>query len=113
MDYHRLLEMVSLPFFRIRNCEEEREETTKAPRLWEHAWTYKASKSEHSFSTNAVGVVSSVRNENFNALIIVFHNVFQTCYFLCSFLYGFLFFPGILGIPCSGKPGRGYRKEKK
>lgn len=81
MDYNRLLETVSLPLFRIRICEEESEETAEAPRLWGSAWTYRAGSTEWSFSANAIGVVSTVCNENFNVLIIVFHSFFQTCSF--------------------------------
>lgn len=35
MDYNRLLEIVSVPVFMFRICEEEREETAKAPRALE------------------------------------------------------------------------------
>lgn len=113
MNYNGLLGTVSLPLFIIRICEEEGEEITKAPRLWECAWICERGNTDSSFSANAAGVVSTVCNENFHVLINVFHSFFQMFSFFFVHPLWLLVLAWYFGNPCSGKPGRGYRAEEK
>lgn len=108
MDYNRLLETVSLPLFRIRICEEESKETTKAPMLWDvHGPTEQD-------TLNICSWPMLLLWSPLYAMINFMYSLYSTFFskhlhFLCSVLYGFCCSIGILGILCSGKPGRGYQ----